>query len=654
MILISQGSSKKPDRIKSSSPIGFAFFLCLLLQASTLFGALPECSDFGLRHNCIAEEGLSGGVRYKGEYQNNMRRGVGLFVYSDGWYFGEHFMDKPNGKGTRVYSSGDIYEGNFLGGEYAGLGAKTYSNGDHYVGSWEGGKFHGQGIYRFANGAIQEGLSVRGVAQGLGSYTFPNGDRYSGEFKDGDFHGKGVMRFAEGITPQEGVWERNAFVRAESIPKTISERQSHLPPGSGTSLQRFVALDEGGTLASSVGKVIADISLELKPFVDAMKEIEKIFGSSVSRPLGTHEPAPQSPQAIPRSPEVVRGTMSLSVSASVPDENGIFSLRITTGTDTASLRINGDEVGGRADGSYSVTRFAGVGVNQFEIVAIDRYGTTQRRSVSVARKAADSTVKFANLNPLTVRPRAPRDAVAILIGIQDYRRLPKAEFANNDAKVFYDYAVRGLGIRGENIKMLLDHEADEVAILSALKNWLPLKVRKNQTEVFVFYSGHGLPSNDGTSLYLLPHGVDRQFLERTAINQEELVASLQAAHPRSVTIFLDACYSGQTRGGESLLASTRPVRVRTKASKFPDNFTVISASAPEEQASSSRELSHGIFSYWLMKGIEGGADANKDGQLTAAELEKYLTDSVSLMSVAQGRVQRPQAVGDLTRILVHK
>lgn len=359
-------------------------------------------------------------------------------------------------------------------------------------------------------------------------------------------------------------------------------------------------------------------------------------------------------QASPRAPEPFRGTMVLSASASAPDPNGVVILSINTGTDTASLRINGDEEGGKADGRYSVTRFARIGSNQFEIIATDRLGVSLRQTVSVNRQVADSTVQFSKLNPLNVRPRPPRDAVAIIIGIQDYRRVPKADFANNDARVFYDYAVRGLGIRGENIKMLLDQEADEVGILSALKNWLPLKVKKNQTEVFVFYSGHGLPSNDGASLFLLPHGVDRQFLERTAINQTELVAALQSPQPRSVTLFLDACYSGQTRAGEMLLASARPIVVQAKASSFPANFTVISASAPEELASSSPELKHGIFSYWLMKGMEGEADINKDGQITAAELREYLSDSVGRMSAAQGRLQRPQAAGELNRVVVQR
>jgi Skp family chaperone for outer membrane proteins len=344
----------------------------------------------------------------------------------------------------------------------------------------------------------------------------------------------------------------------------------------------------------------------------------------------------------------------LSVSTSPPDPSGVVTLTIAANSDTASLKINGDEEGGRADGRYSVRRFAQVGENRFEVVATDRFGNTQRQTVSVVRQAADTSVRFAALNPTNVRARPATDAVAIIIGIQDYRRVPKAEFANNDARLFYDYAIRGLGVRPENIKLLLDQQADDIEILAALQNWLPLKSKKGQTDVYVFYSGHGLPSDDGSTLYLLPHGVDRQFLDRTAIKQAELVSALQAVKPKSVTLFLDACYSGQIRTGETLLASARPIAIQPKATSFPANFTVISASAPDQIASSSPELKHGVFSYFLMKGMEGDADLNKDGRITVSEMQSYLSDSVGRKAMSLSRTQQPQLVGDQNKVLVSR
>ena len=118
-------------------------------------------------------------------------------------------------------------------------------------------------------------------------------------------------------------------------------------------------------------------------------------------------------------------------------------------------------------------------------------------------------------------------------------------------------------------------------------------------------------------------------------------------------MFIDSCYSGQSRTGETLLASARPIAVTAKqTSNFPSNFTVISASAPDQISSSSPELRHGIFSYYLMRGMEGDADTNKDKQITVAEMQAYLSENVTRRAMGMNRTQQPQVVGDQSRVLV--
>ena len=342
-----------------------------------------------------------------------------------------------------------------------------------------------------------------------------------------------------------------------------------------------------------------------------------------------------------------------SLIANQPDLNGEFVISIQTSTDVASLQIDGENYGLRADGKYSIRQVARIGLENFYTISVrDVSGNTETKTISVSRQVVDSITVLKKLNPLNVKIRPPQDAVAIIIGIEKYKRVTKADFANADAQVFYDYASRALGVKPENIKLLVDDGADDAEIYRAFQNWLPLKVKKGKTEVFVFFSGHGLPSQDGKSLYLLPWGVDKDFIEKTAINQQEIIASLQAVQPKSVTMFLDSCYSGQARGGETLLASARPIALKAEANAYPPNFTVISASAPDQLSSSSPDLKHGIFSYYLMKGMEGDADQNKDGKITVAEIQEYLTDMVGRQAMGMNRKQQPQLFGDADRVLV--
>jgi hypothetical protein len=377
-----------------------------------------------------------------------------------------------------------------------------------------------------------------------------------------------------------------------------------------------------------------------------------LFGRS-QKPQNDATAQKNEPSIITRAPASNRSLLSLTITPSSPDSNGVVTLNILTKGDTASLKVNGDELGRRTDGRYSAKRFAQVGINTFEVIATDRFGNISKQTVDVNREVKEPTDTTRILSPNRIPALRPRDAVAIIIGIEKYRRVPNADFANRDASVFYDYARRALGIKPENIRLLVDDKAGAAEILRTFNTWLPTRVNKNTTDVYVFYSGHGLPSEDGDDLYFLPHEVDRDLLQRTAITQKEVVQAIELTDPKSVTMFIDSCYSGQSRTGTSLLASARPISIAPKASTdFPSNFMVISASAPDQISSSSPELKHGIFSYYLMLGMEGEADGNKDGQITVGEMQTYLSQQVTRRAIGMNRTQSPQTTGDLNRVLV--
>lgn len=285
-------------------------------------------------------------------------------------------------------------------------------------------------------------------------------------------------------------------------------------------------------------------------------------------------------------------------------------------------------------------------------VKIDIYENQTKQEIinkNVKKEQADDINR---LKIDAIKKKQETEAVAIIIGIQNYKKIPKSIYSNDDARVFSEYANKVLGVKQQNIKILIDDEADNAEIYRAFQNWLPIKVKKNKTDIYVFYSGHGLPSDDGNSLFFLPHGADRDFISKTAINQSEIIAALQATQPNSVTMFIDSCYSGLTRTGDALLASARPVVIKSKNVEYPTNFTVISASSPEQISWSSTELKHGIFSYYLMKGMEGDADENKDGKITIGEIQSYLADMVPKQAMTMNRKQMPQLTGDANRVLV--
>jgi hypothetical protein len=542
----------------------------------------------------------SKGDVYEGEFQNGLHYGQGMY----------YFLADNRFKG-------DKYEGEFKFDKFNGQGKYTHANGSKYIGEFKDDKRNGKGtLYFLGNNQFKgdkyEGDYKDGKIHGKGTYTFADGDKYVGEFKDGKYNGRGIETYADGRPAREGIWADHKFIRAEKI---------NLPP---VQHQSDVAINEE------------------RRRLDADRQALEVERQRLTEERNRREQTKQSSR------------LSLQTSTTNPDVNGNVTITIRTNTDTSSLKVNGDEQGGRPDGNYIIKRVARVGQDtQFTITAVDIIGNTDSTTITVSRQAVSPSINLTeSLKPESIKRAASRDAVAIIIGIQNYKRVPKAEFANSDAKEFYEYAIRGLGIKPENIKLLVDEDADEVELYKAFQNWLPLQVTKNKTDVYVFYSGHGLPSPDGKSLYFLPHDVDKQFIEKTAVSKQEVIAALVASKPKSVTMFIDACYSGQTRNGEMMIASVRPLSVKSEASVYPSNFTVISASSNDQYSSSSPELKHGIFSYYLMKGMEGDADNNKDGKITAGEMQEYLSDKVSRQAMSMSRKQDTQLVGDVNRVLI--
>ena len=258
---------------------------------------------------------------------------------------------------------------------------------------------------------------------------------------------------------------------------------------------------------------------------------------------------------------------------------------------------NGDRyVGQFRNGQFSgdgVYTFANGNVVQegvFENGVFVRAAKVQLRLAAAAPDLPTQFNEAMRLNPRAMKPVPQREAVAIIIGIQSYKSLPPARFANADAQLFAEYAQVALGVGAEKIRLLTDGDADEIEIVRAFRSWLLRNVTRGKTEVYVFYSGHGLPSDDGKSLYLLPHNADRDFIEKTSINQQELVRMAEATGAKSVTMFLDSCYSGQSRGGDALMVNARPVKMKSSGAEYPSTFTVLTASAPDQISWSSDEL----------------------------------------------------------------
>ncbi|MBI4823824.1 MAG: tetratricopeptide repeat protein [Nitrospirae bacterium] len=228
----------------------------------------------------------------------------------------------------------------------------------------------------------------------------------------------------------------------------------------------------------------------------------------------------------------------------------------------------------------------------------------------------------------SIKAKPNKNAYAIVIGIEEYRqKLPKADFAAHDAKTVSEYLTNVMGYSGENVVTLLNDHATMSDFVKYFEKWLPNRVEKGAT-IFVYYSGHGAPDPKAGEAYLVPYDGDPTFIVETGYPLKRLYESLGRLEAEVVIVALDSCFSGG--GGRSVLAKgTRPLVITMDNSMvLSQKIAVLSASGGAEISSTYDEKGHGLFTYFMLRGLKGEADVNRNGSIEIGELFGYLKPEV--------------------------
>jgi tol-pal system protein YbgF len=254
-----------------------------------------------------------------------------------------------------------------------------------------------------------------------------------------------------------------------------------------------------------------------------------------------------------------------------------------------------------------------------------------------------------------------KDAVAVIIGNKDYKsRIPTVDFAHNDADAFKAFVIDVLGFDPENIIDLRD--ASKAQLETAFGNrethegklWRYISP-KGKSDVVVFYSGHGVPGLKDKRGYILPVDADAETPEINGFPVDTLLANLGKLKTKSMTVFLDACFSGDSQGGR-LVRSTSGITISPKLPSSSSSMTIITAAQGDQVASWDLKAKHGMFTKHLLDALRGGADkasyGNGDKKVSLGEVREYLDDRLTRAARRQfGRHQNAWARGDNGAIL---
>lgn len=353
---------------------------------------------------------------------------------------------------------------------------------------------------------------------------------------------------------------------------------------------------------------------------------------------------PKGPVEAPDSP------VKLRVRGVVSDNSGAI----------ASVSVNGQPAalspGAGTRGMVIHPNAAAQGAKLF-----DQTITLSGQTSSVAVEAKDAAGNLARLSiPVTRRQGAISSQFsgkkfAIIIGVSRYKHpeggLTNLDYADADARSIRDFLLRteGGSFDRNNIIYLENEQATLNAVRGALNEFVP-KAGPNDL-LFVFLAGHGGPDPySPQSLYFVMHDTRLSDMPGTGLLMTELQEALTGARVQRKVVFIDTCHSAgvsgrelvKTRGKENNLINFYAARLFKEAGS-----AVLTSSDINEVSQESRQWGggHGIFTFALLEGFGGKADADNDKFITAGELFAYVRERVR---EATNSAQNPRALPGLS------
>ncbi len=224
-------------------------------------------------------------------------------------------------------------------------------------------------------------------------------------------------------------------------------------------------------------------------------------------------------------------------------------------------------------------------------------------------------------------PVAIPRSYALVVGISHYANLPQTaqlHYPGRDAEEMYTTLISPEGgqFPPEHVHRLVDAEATEANIRKELEQWLP-SVTKPDDRVLIYFAGHGFVS--GGKGYIAPYDIDLHNVAGTAYSMDRLGQVIGSQIKGKWKVLLtDTCHSGAITP-EADRAELNKTLLDLRTSLFS-----LTASRDRESSYESADYGggHGIFTYYVVQGMNGAADTNGDGVVSADELAEYVHSNV--------------------------
>lgn len=503
--------------------------------------------------------------------------------------------DCVNGKGTFVYPSGAKYIGDFKNGEIHGVGVCYYTDGSKYSGEWKSRFPDGKGTKTYTDGTKRTGMWKKGKPVDengnlLAEYIAKkkeeqqdDGTNIQAGCLSGDCkNGPGIFAYPDGSKYEgdfaNGKFNGNGVFHFANGDKFMGQFKNNFPHGTGT---RELANGKSETGDWREGEFIGSSLIESGKIGCIQGDCSDGSGTYIFK----------------------EGSAKYTGEFQNGQPHGF-------GICTYS---NGDRYRGEwADGA-----FMGKGTlylnNGTEVAGYWRAG--EFAGVEPPADTPPTSTQPVPTSPVTIEAKV----WAVVVGVAAYDHMPALRYTDDDAYRFYAFlkSLEGGALPDEQVRVLIDEEATRDNLLGTLQEVFD-KAGPNDLVLF-YFSGHGL---NGSFLPIDFDGYNNK------VNHEEVAALFNKCKAKYKLCIADACHSGSIFAMRS--GGTEPAlnQYYQTLSKAVSGTALIMSSKADETSLESSGLRQGVFSHFLIRGLKGEADKNKDKIVSVEEIYNYIYENV--------------------------
>lgn len=259
-----------------------------------------------------------------------------------------------------------------------------------------------------------------------------------------------------------------------------------------------------------------------------------------------------------------------------------------------------------------------------------------------------------SLTAYSQAPPKPRDSTivgpqtfAMIMGISSYKYVRPLTYADKDAEMFRDFlkSPGGGKLSDDNIYCLLNDQATLANFYSKGFQWLKVKKLQQGDRLFIYLAGHGDAIDEDQFFYLAydcnPAGDKNNYLVGGAIQLFNLKKKIATETAKGVEVYfiMDACRTSELPGGTEGQNFLNSAISEKRAGEI---IMLATGAGQESLEDATIGAGHGLFTYYLIDGLTGVADAEgtADNKITLEEIQKYVDKNVP--AVAQQRFKRKQ------------